>query len=82
LAGFRARFGRGFDAGKEPTPSTEAAGSSEGSSTKAAKMERVGNAGLEDNGFGEEEDANPAGSDKFVRAGKRCKKSQERRWQK
>src|SRR5271163_1783944 len=32
LAGFRARFGRGFDAGREPTPSTEAAGSSEGSS--------------------------------------------------
>jgi hypothetical protein len=67
LAGFRARFGRGFDAGREPISSTEAAGSSEGSSTKAAKMERVGNAGLEDNGFAEEEDANPLDLIKFVR---------------
>ena len=58
MAGFRARFGRGFDAGREPTSSTEAAGSSEGSSTKAANMERVKDAGLENNGFAEEEDAN------------------------
>jgi hypothetical protein len=58
LAGFRARFRRGFDAGREPTPSTEVAGSSEGSSTKAAKIERVEPAGLEGNGFAGEEVAN------------------------
>jgi len=80
LAGFGARFRRGFDAGREPTPSTEAAGGSEGNSTKAAKMERVENAGLEDNGFAEEEDANPLDLISLFGAGERCKKSQERQW--
>ncbi|OLE56095.1 MAG: hypothetical protein AUG51_00040 [Acidobacteria bacterium 13_1_20CM_3_53_8] len=58
LAGFRARFGRGFDAGREPTTSTEMAGSTEASSTKTVQKEKVEDACLEDNGFAEEEDAN------------------------
>ena len=58
LAGFRARFGRGFDAGREPTPSTEAASSTETSSPETGENEQVEYVGLEDNGFAEEEDAN------------------------
>ena len=58
LAGFRARFGRVFDVGKEPTASTETAGNVAASSLKAEEEERVEDAGLEDNGFAEEEDAN------------------------
>ena len=58
LAGFRARFGRGFDAGREHTPSTEAADITEASSKKTEENERAIDAGLEDNGFSEEEDAN------------------------
>jgi hypothetical protein len=58
LAGFRARFGRGFDAGREHTPSTEAADTTEASSKKIEEKEQVVDAGLEDNGFSEEEDAN------------------------
>ena len=57
LAGFRARFGRGFDAGREHTPSTEASDTTEASGKKTEK-ERAVDAGLEDNGFSEEEDAN------------------------
>lgn len=58
LAGFRARFGRGFDAGREATPSTEGADNTEASGTKAEQEKKVEDAGLEDNGFAEEEDAN------------------------
>ena len=58
LAGFRARFGRGFDAGREHTPSTEAADIAEAGNKKTEENERAVGAGLEDNGFSEEEDAN------------------------
>jgi hypothetical protein len=58
LAGFRARFGRGFDAGREPTPSTEVADSAEATNTKADEKIKFEDAGLEDNGFAEEDDAN------------------------
>jgi hypothetical protein len=58
LAGFRARFGRGFDAGREPTPSTEIADNTEASGTKAEEKQKIEDASLEDNGFAEEEDAN------------------------
>ena len=57
LAGFRARFGRGFDAGREHTPSTEAADTTEASSKKTEEKERAVDTDLEDNGFSEE-DAN------------------------
>ena len=58
MAGFRARFGRGFDAGREHTPSTETADTMEASSKKTEEKENAVDAGLEDNGFSEEEDAN------------------------
>jgi hypothetical protein len=58
LAGFRARFGRGFDAGREPTPSTEMIEGTEASGRKAEEKVKVEDVGLEDNGFAEEEDAN------------------------
>ena len=58
LAGFRARFGRGFDAGREHTPLTEAADTTEASRKKTEEKEQAVDAGLEDNGFSEEEDAN------------------------
>jgi hypothetical protein len=58
LAGFRARFGRGFDAGREATSSTEVADNLQASDTKADEKEKVGYAGLEDNGFAEDEDTN------------------------
>jgi len=58
LAGFRARFGRGFDAGREHTPSTEAADTTGASSKKTEEKEQAVDVGLEDNGFSEEEDAN------------------------
>ena len=58
LAGFRARFGRGFDAGRELAPSTEVAQRTEATSTRAEEKAKVEDASLEDNGFAEEEDAN------------------------
>lgn len=59
MAGFRARFGRGFDAGRELASSTEVAESTEASSVTAIDSQKVVDAGLEDNGFAdEEEDAN------------------------
>ena len=58
LAGFRARFGRGFDAGREATSSTEMADSTEANDTKAEEKQKAEDAGLDDNGFAEEEDAN------------------------
>jgi hypothetical protein len=58
LAGFRARFGRGFDAGREATSSTGVTDSTEASGAKAGEKQMVEDAGLEDNGFAEEEDAN------------------------
>ena len=51
LAGFRARFGRGFDAGREHTPSTESAATTEARSKKTEEKEQAVDAGLEDNGF-------------------------------
>jgi hypothetical protein len=59
LAGFRARFGRGFDAGREHSPSTETADTTEANRKKTEEKERAVDASLEDNGFSEEEeDAN------------------------
>ena len=58
LAGFRARFGRVFDVGREPTASTETADDVAANNLKAVEEEKVEDAGLEDNGFAEEEDAN------------------------
>ena len=56
--GFRARFGRGFDAGREATSSPEVADRAEASGTKAEDKHKVEGAGLEDHEFAEEEDAN------------------------
>ena len=58
LAGFRARFGRGFDAGKEPAASMEAADSTVASSAELVEKGKAEDADLEDNGFAEEEDVN------------------------
>jgi hypothetical protein len=58
LAGFRARFGRGFDAGREAASSTKASDGAVVTGTKTEEGQRVEDAGLEDNGFAEEEDAN------------------------
>lgn len=56
LAGFRARFGKGYDIGKEITPSSDSASSSpENDVTRPAAGKDVA---LDENGFGEEEDAN------------------------
>lgn len=63
LAGFRARFGRGFDAGREPTATTETTSSTEASEKKSEEKESLGmkqleEAGFGDDGFGDDEDAN------------------------
>jgi hypothetical protein len=58
LAGFRARFGRGYDAGREAISSTKASDGAVATGAKTDERQRVEDAGLEDNGFAEEEDAN------------------------
>jgi hypothetical protein len=58
LAGFRARFGRGYDAGREATSSTKTSDGAVATEAKTDEGQRVEDAGLEDNGFAEEEDAN------------------------
>jgi hypothetical protein len=56
LAGFRARFGRGYDSDRDTTSTGE---SEKPSSEKASTAPASGNGiELDDNGFGEEEDAN------------------------
>jgi hypothetical protein len=56
LAGFRARFGRGYDISKETAPANDSAISpSEEAATRPAAEKGIA---LNDNGFGEEEDAN------------------------
>ena len=56
LAGFRARFGRSFDSGKETT----SAGNSQTLPSEDAESQLSDSKGIEldDNGFGQEEDAN------------------------
>jgi hypothetical protein len=56
LAGFRARFGRGYDIGKETAPANDSEiPPSEEAATRPAAEKGIA---LKDNGFGEEEDAN------------------------
>lgn len=56
LAGFRARFGRGYDIGKETTTISD---SETLASDKATSRPSSGKeVALDDNGFGEQEDAN------------------------
>ena len=60
LSGFRARFGRGFDAGREPTPTTDDAAESDNDmkkeGTRDAKLDAKKESPYDDNGFGEEDD--------------------------
>lgn len=64
LAGFRARFGRGYDIGKESTPGSDSETPSmeterEKAKAKAATRPLAGKEiELDANGFGPEEDAN------------------------
>jgi len=62
LAGFRARFGRGFDAGRETTSTEVAATNAETPEVKAEerakKNDQLEDNGFDENGFAEEEDAN------------------------
>lgn len=58
LAGFRARFGRGFDVERESAAPMEAVDNTAEKGSAAVEKEKVENVGLEDNGFAEEEDAN------------------------
>ncbi len=56
LAGFRARFGRGYDIGREDTAANDAERApSENVTARPSAGEEVA---MDDNGFGEEEDAN------------------------
>lgn len=56
LAGFRARFGRGYDSGKETTAASDSETASSGKATSrppsSTEIE------LDEDGFGEEEDSN------------------------
>ena len=60
LSGFRARFGRGFDAGREPNPTTDDAAESVNElrreEIREAKIEAEKEFPYEENGFGEEDD--------------------------
>jgi len=61
LAGFRARFGRGFDTGREASATTEAPNESDAADENAegsSKRVELEDDGFDDNGFAEEEDAN------------------------
>lgn len=56
LAGFRARFGRGYDAGKDTTATSD--GEKSLPEKAAARPSPGKEVELDDDGFGEEEDAN------------------------
>ncbi len=62
LAGFRARFGRGFDAGRETAATIEAAKEADEAGLTAEEKvglkDEIEDDGFDDNGFAEEEDAN------------------------
>lgn len=62
MAGFRARFGRGFDAGRETAATIEAAKEADEAGLTAEEKvglkDEIEDDGFDDNGFAEEEDAN------------------------